>query len=130
MLISYFVEVENQIQFAHVVEIFVENFDKVVDRFQINKIVVAHVHTYAEVKACIAAVDYLEVAELHNQFMTFGLFDIRQQTSTKLVCLASLTVTTACTSSMSFCFSSSSKFMYHLASLVLPALFWIRINRI
>ena len=51
-------------------------------------------------------------------------------TSTKLVCLASLTVTRAWTSSMSFCFSSSSKFMYHFASLVLPARFWIKMNRI
>lgn len=55
---------------------------------------------------------------------------LHQQTSTKLVCLASLTVTTACTSSINFCFSSSSKCMYHLASLVFPARFWIRINRI
>ena len=37
--------------------------------------------------------------------------------STKLVCFWSRTVTTAWTSSISFCFSSSSKFMYHLASL-------------
>ena len=51
-------------------------------------------------------------------------------TSTKLVCLASLTVTRACTSSMSFCFSSSSNDMYHLASRVLPARFWIRMKRI
>ena len=51
-------------------------------------------------------------------------------TSTKLVCLASLTVTTACTSSISFCFSSSSNCMYHLARRVLPARFWIRMNRI
>lgn len=46
------------------------------------------------------------------------------------MCLASLTVTTAWTSSISFCFSSSSKFMYHFASRVFPALFWIKMNRI
>lgn len=51
-------------------------------------------------------------------------------TSTKLVCLASRTVTTACTSSISFCFSSSSNCMYHLARRVLPALFWMRMKRI
>ena len=51
-------------------------------------------------------------------------------TATKLVCLASLTVTMECTSSISFCFSSSSKCMYHLARRVLPALFWIKMNRI
>lgn len=51
-------------------------------------------------------------------------------TSTKLVCLASRTVTTAWTSSISFCFSSSSNCMYHLASLVFPARFWMRIKRI
>lgn len=51
-------------------------------------------------------------------------------TSTKLVCFASRTVTTACTSSISFCFSSSSKFMYHLARRVLPARFCINMKRI
>ena len=51
-------------------------------------------------------------------------------TSTKLVCLASLTVTTACTSSISFCFSSSSKCIYHLANRVFPARFWINMKRI
>lgn len=51
-------------------------------------------------------------------------------TSTKLVCLASRTVTTACTSSISFCFSSSSNCMYHLARRVLPARFWMRMKRI
>lgn len=51
-------------------------------------------------------------------------------TATKLVCLASLTVTMECTSSISFCFSSSSKGMYHLARRVFPARFWIRIKRI
>lgn len=53
-----------------------------------------------------------------------------QLTSTKFVCLASRTVTTACTSSINFCFSSSSKFMYHLANRVLPARFCIKIKRI
>ena len=51
-------------------------------------------------------------------------------TSTKFVCFASLTVTRAWTSSISFCFSSSSKFMYHFARRVFPARFWIKINRI
>lgn len=54
----------------------------------------------------------------------------RRPTSTKFVCLASRTVTTAWTSSISFCFSSSSKFIYHLANLVFPARFWIRMKRI
>lgn len=54
----------------------------------------------------------------------------KSHTSTKLVCLASLTVTTACTSSINFCFSSSSNCMYHLASRVFPARFWMRIKRI
>ncbi len=37
-------------------------------------------------------------------------------------------VTSACTSSMSFCFSSASKLLYHLARRVFPARFWIRMN--
>ena len=39
-------------------------------------------------------------------------------------------VTRAWTSSMSFCFSSASKLLYHFARRVLPARFWIRMNLI
>ena len=39
-------------------------------------------------------------------------------------------VTKAWTSSISFCFSSASKLLYHLAKRVLPALFWINMNLI
>ena len=56
--------------------------------------------------------------------------EISTLTATKLVCLASRTVTMACTSSISFCFSSSSKCIYHLARRVLPARFWIKMKRI
>ncbi len=46
------------------------------------------------------------------------------------MCFASRTVTNAWTSSISFCFSSSSKWTYHLASRVFPARFWIKMKRI
>ena len=39
-------------------------------------------------------------------------------------------VTRACTSSISFCFSSASKLLYHFARRVFPARFWIKINLI
>ena len=41
-----------------------------------------------------------------------------------------LPVTRAWTSSISFCFSSASKLLYHFASLVFPARFWISMNLI
>lgn len=63
-------------------------------------------------------------------FSPFLHIILHNHTSTKLVCLASRTVTTACTSSINFCFSSSSNCMYHLANRVFPARFWIRMKRI
>lgn len=45
-------------------EIFVEHFDKVVDGFQVAKIVVVDVDAYAKVETRIATIDNFEVTEL------------------------------------------------------------------
>lgn len=60
----HLVEVEHQVQLAHIVEVLVEHLDKVVDRLQVAQVVVVHVHADAEVQPSVAAVDYLEVPEL------------------------------------------------------------------
>lgn len=60
------IEVEHQIQFANIVEVFVQHFYKVVYRLEISQVVVAHVHADAEVEAGVAPVDDLEVSELHE----------------------------------------------------------------
>lgn len=140
LLKSYFylVEVKNKVQFAYIVEVFIEHLHKVVDRLQIAQVVVVYVHADAEVQPRIPPVHNFEISEL--EMKNFGRWKtskimfkntfLNNRTSTKLVCFASRTVTTAWTSSISFCFSSSSKFMYHFANRVLPARFWIRMKRI
>lgn len=45
-------------------EIFVEHFDKVMDGFQVAKIVVVDVDAYAKVETRIATIDNFEVTEL------------------------------------------------------------------
>lgn len=40
---------------------------KVVNGFQVEQVVVTNINTEAEVEPCIAAVHYLEVAELEGQ---------------------------------------------------------------
>jgi len=59
-----FVEVEDEVELADVVEILVEDLDEVVDGLQIRQVVVTHIHADAEVETSVAAVDDLEVAEL------------------------------------------------------------------
>ena len=47
-------------------KIFVENFNKVVNGFEVRKVVVGDVNTDAEVEASVATVDYLEIPKLHT----------------------------------------------------------------
>lgn len=48
-------------------KVFVQNFYKIVDGFEIAQVVIIHVHTYAEIEACIAAINDFKVAKLKNQ---------------------------------------------------------------
>jgi len=57
------VKVEDQVQLADVVEIFVQHLHKVVDSLKVVKVIVADVHTNAEVEASVSAVDNFEVPE-------------------------------------------------------------------
>ena len=47
-------------------EVFVENFDEVVDCFQIRQVVVGYVDTDAEVETGVATVNDLEVPKLQQ----------------------------------------------------------------
>jgi hypothetical protein len=48
------------------VKIFIEDFDKIVNSFQICKIVVSNVNTNAEVETGISSIDNLEVPKLES----------------------------------------------------------------
>jgi len=60
----HLVEVEHQVQLAHVVKVLVEHLHKVVDGLEVVQVVVAHVHTDAKVEAGVPPVDDLEVSKL------------------------------------------------------------------
>lgn len=64
-----FIKVENQIQLADIVEVFVENFHKIVNRFKITQVVIVHVHTDAEVETSVATINDFEVAELEEKIL-------------------------------------------------------------
>ena len=129
------VKVEDQVQFAHVLEVRVQDLDEQVDRLQVGQLVVVRVDAHAKVQARVPPVDDLVVAELERgetrtrtgakggqarpQENSRGSFALR--TSTKLDWFFwSRDATRRWTSPLSFSFSSSSKGMYHLASRVLP----------
>jgi len=69
-----FVEVEDKIELADVVEILVENFDEIVDGFQMSEIVVSNVGAQAKIKPRVASIDDLEVAEF-DEVGVFGVSD-------------------------------------------------------
>jgi hypothetical protein len=48
------------------VEVFVENFDKVVDGFQVIQVVIHDVDTNAEVETGVSSVDNLEISEFNK----------------------------------------------------------------
>jgi len=60
----HFVEIKHQIQLAHVVEILVENLNKVVYGLEVVEVVVAHIDANTKVEAGIPSIDNLEVSEL------------------------------------------------------------------
>lgn len=60
----HLVEVEHEIQFAHVVEVLIQNLDEVVYSFQVGQIVITDVDTDAKIQASIPTVYDLEIAEL------------------------------------------------------------------
>lgn len=72
LLKSYFylVEVKNKVQFAYIVEVFIEHLHKVVDRLQIAQVVVVYVHADAEVQPRIPPVHNFEISEL--EMKNFG----------------------------------------------------------
>jgi len=54
------------------VEIFIENFDKVVNGFKVGEVIVSDVDADTEVQSGVTTVDDLEVTELHKQRKTLG----------------------------------------------------------
>jgi hypothetical protein len=69
-----------------------------VNRLEITQVVIVYVHTDAEVEASVAAIDDFEVAELEiggKTLVDWMWVGLKLITSTKFVCLASRTVTTA-----------------------------------
>lgn len=61
---NYLVEVEHQVQFTHIVEVFIQDLHKIVYSFQVAQVIVIHIHAYTEVQPCIPSVHDLEVPEL------------------------------------------------------------------
>ena len=53
-------------------EVFVENFHKIVNCFKIVEVVVTHIHTDAKVEASISSIDNFEISELDKVCM-FGI---------------------------------------------------------
>jgi len=67
------------------VEIFIENFDKVVNGFEIGEVVVRDVDTNTEVETGVATIHYLEVSKL-NEHQNTPYNEISWDTlSTKLI---------------------------------------------
>lgn len=64
---GYLVEVEDQVQLAHVAEVVVQDLHKQVHAFQVGQLVVGGVHTQAEEQARVPSVDDLVALELRAE---------------------------------------------------------------
>jgi len=68
----HLVEVEDEVELADVVEVFVENLDEVVNGFEVEEVVIGDVHADAEVETSVSPVDDFEIPKLHKVCM-FGI---------------------------------------------------------
>ena len=133
---------------------------KVVNSLHVVQIVVVHIHAETKEEPSVPAINNFECTKLNRDQLKNSKYLVSKelnQTSTKFVCVWFRTETIAWTSSINFCFSSSSKVMYliewlhpepckeqkpnngtkttndisnHFARRVFPARFWISIKRI
>ena len=76
-------------------EIFVEYFNKIVNSFKIDQVIITDINTDAKIQPSITSVNDLEVSKLKVKFRFYLFQQNKIQTSTKFVCFASRTVTTA-----------------------------------
>jgi hypothetical protein len=60
----YLVKIEDEIQFADIVEVVIEHLNEIVNGFQIVEIIVHYVHANTKVKASVSPVNNFEVAKL------------------------------------------------------------------
>ena len=58
------VEVEDEVKLAHIVKVFVQHFDKIVNRFQVHQIIILNVDTQTEEKTSISSIDNLNFCQL------------------------------------------------------------------
>lgn len=61
---THLIEIEDQIELAHIVKVLVQYLDEIVYRLQVGQIVIVHIDTNAEIQAGVSSVDNLEVAKL------------------------------------------------------------------
>ena len=62
----YLVEVEDQVQLAHIAEVMVKNLHKQVDTLQVSKLVVCDIDAHGEEQSRIPPIDHFICLELHT----------------------------------------------------------------
>lgn len=60
----YLVEIEDQIEFTNVMEIFIEHLNEIMDCLQIIQIIVGNVNANAEIQSRITSINNFEVSKL------------------------------------------------------------------
>lgn len=61
---TYFVKVEDEIQFTHVVKVHIEHFYQEMDHFKRSQLVVLQIDTQSKYEPCISSIYNLLVLEL------------------------------------------------------------------
>lgn len=63
----YLIEIKDQIQLTHIVEIFIQHLNKVVNGFKITQIVIIDIYTDAKVETSVSSVYDFEITELKER---------------------------------------------------------------
>ena len=61
---TYLVEIEHQIQFTHIVEVFIQHLNKIVNGFKVTQVIIINVHTNAKIETSVSSVYDFEITEL------------------------------------------------------------------
>ena len=64
--LKYLVEIENQIQFAHIAEIFVQNFNENLEKFQDDELIVIFVSNGYKVQSSISFINYFVILVINK----------------------------------------------------------------
>ena len=61
---TYFIKIKHQIELTNIMEIFIQDFNKIVYGFEIVEVIIHDIDTNTKIQSCISTVHNFKVSEL------------------------------------------------------------------